>query len=362
MNVPWWDVNMGKEAESAVYNAVAGRNISQGKISEEVEYELATILKKKHSITTSSGSTALILSLIAAGAKPYDTVICPAYTWIATAHAAHLIGCKVEVVDILADKPIMDVNQIPDADKNKKIIIPVHMNGHAVDIMKIKEKGYFVIEDAAQALGSKDKYNFHLGGLGDTGCFSFSTAKIIGSGQGGIVVTDLDDIAQELRRSRTHGVLDVFAPEYWETSGNNFRYNDVLASILLTQIPKLESRLNHAQSIQSQYVYALKDISNIKIIQHSSTNEIGPYIEARVPKNYRNSLIKYLNGIEIGARPAFPPINTAKYLHINAQTPNALAWSQEVLYLPSGPAITNKKVAYVCNMIAQFFQGNLNLQ
>ena len=350
--IPWWQVDLGDGAPPAAASAVASRLLSQGPITEEVELRMAALLGSKHAIATSSGSTALTLALMAAGAEPGDVVVCPAYTWIATAHAAHVLGCSIEVVDILPDRPVLDVTLVPPSEGRRRFVIPVHMNGHAVDVKSLIGLGYVVIEDAAQALGSVYKQSL-LGTSGDMGCFSFSVSKIIGSGQGGLIVTDSDRYAGIARAARTHGVVDVFAPSVWNHSGHNFRFNDVLAAVLLTQIPLLGQRISRLRQIVSRYADAFSDVTSVHIVHHGSPSEAGPYIEARVPDNYRDTLIEFLNKRDIGARRAFPAITTAHYLDLKniEPTPNAISWSEEVLYLPSGPALTDNQVDRVIDEV-----------
>lgn len=356
MTIPWWQVDLGPEAALAAAQAVTDRRLSQGPITEKVEQQIASLVKSKYAIATSSGTAALTLALMAAGAQPGDTVLCPAYTWIATAHAAHILGCKVELIDIEQHRPVIDVNQAPTACGNRCFAIPVHMNGHASNVAGLTEKGYIVIEDAAQALGSSIG-GAQLGTIGDLGCFSFSVSKIIGSGQGGIIITESDELAYRARKARTHGVLDVFAPEYWESPGHNFRYNDVLAAVLLTQIPYLEERIFHAKLIASAYRTGLDGLKGISIVEHASLEQFGPYIEARVSAAKRDGLVNFLSKNGVGARRAFPPANLASYLPSASQNafPNAIAWSEEVLYLPSGPALSRYSIDIVINHIRRWW-------
>lgn len=350
--IPWWQVDLGPEAATAAAAAVTARRLSQGPITEQVEQQIASLVKSKYAIATSSGSTALTLALMAAGAQPGDTVLCPAYTWIATAHAAHVLGCTVDLVDIERQRPVIDVNQVPSASGDRCFAIPVHMNGHASNAASLKEKGYIVIEDAAQALGSS-LGGAQLGTIGDLGCFSFSVSKIIGSGQGGLIITDSDEFADRARRARTHGVIDVFAPESWESPGHNFRYNDVLAAILLTQIPLLEQRIAHARATVRAYRAGLKGHNGITIVEHESHDQVGPYVEARVSAVVRNELVDFLRRHGVGARRAFPPLDSAQYLpsHANSMFPNAVDWSKEILYLPSGPGLSMSSLDRVIDLL-----------
>ncbi len=354
--IPWWQVELGPEAATAASAAVSEKNLSQGRITEAVEKEIARIVGSRFGIATSSGSTALTLALMAAGARPGDRVICPAYTWIATAHAAHILGCSVELADIEMERPVIDVQQIPETSDERVFAIPVHMNGHSAHASELRQKGYTVIEDAAQALGSMAGGHM-LGTLGDLGCYSFSVSKIIGSGQGGLIVTDSEELASAARRLRTHGVRDVFAPEKWEVAGHNFRFNDVLAAVLLTQVPKLAERLNHARNLVTAYQERLRDFSEVEIVAHSTDSEIGPYIEARVTPENRDKLVEYLNSRGIGARKAFPPLYYAKYITnlSKKRFPNATKWSAEVLYLPSGPGLSPASVERICDVLRSYF-------
>lgn len=353
--IPWWQVDLGPEAATAAAAAVTARRLSQGPITEQVEQQIASLVKSKYAIATSSGSTALTLALMAAGAQPGDKVLCPAYTWIATAHAAHVLGCTVDLVDIERHRPVIDVNQVSTASGDRCFAIPVHMNGHASNASTLKEKGYIVIEDAAQALGSS-LGGAQLGTIGDLGCFSFSVSKIIGSGQGGLIVTNSDEFADRARRARTHGVLDVFSPGVWESPGHNFRYNDVLAAVLLTQIPLLEQRIAHARETVRAYQAGLKGLNGITIVEHESHEQVGPYVEVRVSAAIRNELVDLLSRQGVGARRAFPTLNSALYLNRlhRKSFPNAEGWSDAVLYLPSGPALGAEDVSRVCALVKQW--------
>jgi perosamine synthetase len=355
-SIAWWNVDLGPAAAKAASEAVICKFLSQGPITEEIETQISRITGTKYAVATSSGSTALTLALMAAGARLGDIVVCPAYTWIATAHAARILGCEVEIVDIQKSRPVMDVSKVKHADAKRRFAIPVHMNGHAADVKSLKEKGYIVIEDAAQALGSRliDRY---LGALGDAGCYSFSISKIIGSGQGGLIVSDSELLAETARRMRTHGITNVFAPDKWEVLGHNLRYNDVLASILRTQIPLLRERLHHARMINETYLTGLRGIRDLVVVTHESSEEVGPYVEVRTLPENRDRLIKILNQKSIDARRAFPSLSTATYLGVNYNnnTPNADSWSKEVLYLPSGPGLSIDKVKYIANFIRSMY-------
>ena len=159
--------------------------------------------------------------------------IIPNRTWIATAHAIHLLGAKVVPVDVQEDKPIIDIYKLKKAITLKtKVIIPVHMNGRGSDIEEIrsiaKKSNIKVVEDSAQAIGSKNKFGF-LGTQSDIGCCSLSVAKTISSGQGEFIVTNNKKLSNKIRAMRTHGVENVKDPKKWNMPDFNFRYTDIQA-------------------------------------------------------------------------------------------------------------------------------------
>ena len=159
------------------------------------------------------------------------------------------------------------------------------------------ERGLIVIEDAAQAFGSKDLKGNFLGTLSSAGCFSLSVAKIISTGQGGFIATKDLDLASRLRNLRTHGVENTIEPEKWIAPGFNFRFTDVLASIGIVQLGLMEKRKAYAREIYVQYLSALSATSNCRIIPLQDY-ELGPYIEVIVENRsaFREHLL--LNGIE----------------------------------------------------------------
>ncbi len=148
--IPGWQINFGEAAAEAAATAISSRNISQGFVTEMEEAEVARIVGSMHSIATSSGSTALTLALIAGGAKPGDTVVRPADTWVATAHAAHFLGWSLELADIEPHRPVIDVERISTNTKERAFALQVDMNGHSSDSAGLVSKGYTVIEDAVK--------------------------------------------------------------------------------------------------------------------------------------------------------------------------------------------------------------------
>jgi len=280
------------------------------------------------------------MALIAIDIKADDEVIIPNRTWIATAHAVHFLRAKVVPVDVQSDIPIIDIDLIEKSITAKtKAIIIVHMNGRGSDMDKIKslalKYNLYIIEDAAQAFGSKNSKSF-LGTQSDIGCFSLSVAKTISSGQGGFLVTKNDILANKLRAIRTHGVESIKDPKDWHSFGFNFRYTDVLASLAIEQLKKIEARIKHLIFIYKYYEKELLNTDFKLIPVNIEIGEVPQYIECLVPK--RDRWIELLKKNDIETRPFYPDINTARYLNYKKiKFRSSEPYSKMGVYLPSGP-------------------------
>jgi perosamine synthetase len=352
--IPWWRTSFGEKEITSIAESIRSENVSQGKVTRQFEDAISEYLNVKHVVAVSNGSCALLAALMAAGIRPGDEVILPNRTWIATAHAVRLLGGRVVSVDVERDRPIIDVTTIEAAVTNMtKVIIPVHMNGRAAEMEKIQQIAnrhkLVVIEDAAQALGSRNRSGY-LGTQSDIGCFSLSVAKTISTGQGGFAVTNSDQWAERLRAVRTHGVESTKDPASWEMLGFNFRFTDVLASIGIEQLKVLPQRISRLRDVYLCYAEGLKE-SPFKLIPVDlKAGEVPVYNEFLV-KN-REHWIDKLECHNIETRPFYPDVDKASYLGMTKHIfPNSRRFSHEGIYLPSGPAQSDGAIGQVIKTI-----------
>jgi perosamine synthetase len=356
LHIPYWRTTFSNGEAEAIVAAIACEHVSQGPVVAEFERKLAAYLGMPYVVATTSGSTALLMSLMAAGVGPGDEVIVPNRTWIATAHAPLLLGATVKLVDVEADRPIIDAGLIEDAiTENTRAIIPVHMCGRSADMRSINEIAQrcnlAVIEDAAQALGSRNMDGF-LGAQSDMGCFSFSVAKIISTGQGGFVTTRSEKIYQKLVAMRTQGVGDIVNAG-WEQPGFNFRFTDVLAAIGIVQLDLLPDRIEKVKTIYKLYEEGLKGLPFIKIIPVDlATGEIPVYVE--VLCETRQEMIDFLAARGIQCRPFYPDLNYARYFNDYGNYPNAEPFGLNGVYLPAGPEQPIENIPIVVKAIKEF--------
>jgi len=352
--IPWWSTSFGELEICRIAESVRSNNVSQGVVTREFEDALSAYLNVRHVVAVSNGSCALLAALIAAGVGPGDEVILPNRTWIATAHAVRLLGGRVVAVDVERDRPIIDVTAIELAVTSRtKVILPVHMNGRSANMEVIQQIArrhkLAVIEDAAQAIGSRNRHGY-LGTQSDMGCFSLSVAKTISTGQGGFIVTNDDHWAERLRGIRTHGVESTKDPESWAMLGFNFRFTDVLASIGIEQLKLLSDRIAHLKEIYACYAEGLRESPFALIPVDLDTGEVPVYNEFLVEnrENWIDRLAR--NGIE--SRPFYPDVDKATYLGVAKNSfPNSRNFSKEGIYLPSGPAQSLASIAQVVKTV-----------
>ncbi len=350
--INWWSTYFGNKEINKITKSINNKNISLGPVTQDFENKLSEYLNIKHVIAVSSGSTALLLSLISINIQKGDEVIIPNRSWIALAHAIHMLGAKAVLVDVEKNRPIIDANKIEEKITSKtKAIIPVHLNGRSANMIKIlklaKKFNIYVIEDAAQAIASKNKNGF-LGTQGHLGCFSLSVAKTIATGQGGFITTNNDFLADKIRLIRTHGVENVNDVENWKTFGFNFRFTDILSSIGIEQLKRLPNRIKKLNEIYLEY-YNLLNKKGINFIPVNLNNgELPVYAEILVDN--RDQFIKQLSQTNIETRSFYPNIDKAKYMIKNKiKFLNSEKYEKNGVYLPCGP---NQKISDIRKVIS----------
>ena len=328
--------------------------VSEGPETKIFETNFKNFINVKYATATTSGTSALFLALCCFKLKPKDEVIIPSLTFIATANAVKLAGAKPVLADIDKSTFTISLDSIKEKITNKtKGIIPVHLNGRSSDLNELSEfcksKNLFLIEDAAQSLGSKFNKKY-LGSFGDASAFSFSPPKIITTGQGGIVVTNKLSINNLIKKFKDHGRLNK--NDYHSMVGYNFKFTDVLAALGNSQFSQLKSRITKTKQIHNWYIENLKDSKYVKIPFSSSDTHLW-YFDILTKK--RTSLISYLYKYGIQTRPFYKPLN----IHPPYQTKSNFTNSSEIsklgLYLPSSVNLNYEQVEFICKKINSFY-------
>jgi len=233
---------LGEEEQRAVWDVMKSGQLVQGKKVEEFERRFAQYVGTKHAIATSNGTTALYLAQLAAGIGPGDEVITSAFTFIASATTITFCGARPVLADIDPRTFNLDPESVKkQITKKTKAIQPIHLYGQPAamdEIMEIAESNrLLVIEDACQAHGARYKGN-NVGAIGLAGCYSFYATKNMTTGEGGMITTNDDQLAEKCRLLRNQGQVARYD---YKTIGFNYRMTDITAAIGIEQLKKLES-------------------------------------------------------------------------------------------------------------------------
>ena len=354
-----------KKVYDKITNVLKSGNIVQGKYLKIFENNLKEYIGTKHAVIVSSGTAALHLALLALDIKKGDEVIVPAFTFPATANVVELVNAKPVFVDINLDDFCIDTTKIEEKiNKYTKAIIPVHEFGQSLkmdEIAKISKKHNLkIIEDAACAIGTEFKGK-KVGTFGDISCFSFHPRKIITTGEGGLIITDNDDLAKKARILRNHGMLknkpgiDLIIP------GLNYRMTDFQAVLGISQLEIIDDLLDNRIQTAKQYNELLKDLKWITCPKdfHNRKMIYQSYHILLKQGINRDDLIKYLltHGIEsnFGAQ----AINCMsfyrdKYNLYENDFPKAVKAYKTGLSLPIGKHLSDNDIKYIVDKLSSF--------
>lgn len=387
MKVPLLDLkiqyqSIKKEIDEKVSSVIESQYFILGPEVTKFEENLAQYLGCKHVIGVSSGTDALLLALMAYDIKPDDEVILPTYSFFATAGVVARMNAKPVFVDVDPVTFNIDPEQVRKKITPKtKAIIPVHLYGQSADMDSImaisKEFNIPVIEDAAQAIGTQYKDGRMVGTIGNIGCFSFFPSKNLGGfGDAGMVTTNDDDLAYQLRIKRVHGGEKMY---YHKVIGGNFRIDALQAAVLSVKLPHLDNWTKGRQKNVEKYFELLKqsglceeegrlkyDAKNKVLIPKAVYKESGQknyhiYNQFIIRVEKRNELMDFLKTKDIGCAIYYPvPFHQQEcfaYLNCkNEDYPNSNKAAEESLALPIYPELSTEQITYVAESIAEFLK------
>ena len=332
---------------------------SAGKFVRVFEKQFSEYCETKFAISCSNGTSALHLSLLAAGIGSGDEVIVPSFTFIATANAVSFTGAKPVFVDSEQDTWNIDTGLIEQSiTERTKGIIAVHLYGHPANmdpILRIAEKyDLVVIEDAAEAHGATYKGR-KVGSIGHLGVFSFYGNKIITTGEGGMVITNNAEFAQKMRILRDHGMDSK--RRYWHpVLGYNYRLTNIQAALGVAQMERIEAILAKKRLIAETYTKNLKHIRGITVPNEASwaKNVFWLYsilIDERLFGISRDKLMVELEKKGIETRPVFLPIHSQPIYQNDQKLQVAERLSSQGLSLPSSVNLHINDIVGICKAL-----------
>ena len=266
--IPWARPSLYGNEKDAVLDALHSTWISGGPYVDKLERTLAGLMGVHHAVAVSNGTTALELALRSLELQPGDEVIVPAFTFVAAANMALIVGLTPLYADIHPTTWLLDPSEIDRLVTPKtKVVIPVHLYGNVADMDAIMSAAarLHVVEDVAEAAFSRYRGR-HAGTIGRLGTFSFHATKTLTTGEGGMVTTDDAWLNERCRLLRDHGMRKD--RRYWhDVVGHNFRLTNVQAAIGCAQLEKIDFTLAERRKIHNSYRERLTSVSEIRL-QH----------------------------------------------------------------------------------------------
>ncbi|TLS50846.1 DegT/DnrJ/EryC1/StrS family aminotransferase [Paenibacillus antri] len=364
MNIPLIDlraqyVSLRQEIRSAIHNVLESGIYVSGPEVQLFEQETAEFANAKTSVSVANGTDALILALEACGVGPGDEVITSPYTFFATAEAIARVGALPVFADIDPDTYNLSPEQAEAKITSRtKAIIPVHIFGQPADMDAFlaiaRRHRLYVIEDACQALGA-EYHGKPVGGIGHVGCVSFFPTKNLGGyGDGGIVLTNDEDIARNVRVLANHGSTRRY---FHETVGYNSRLDELQAAILRVKLSKLREWNRLRREKADYYSERLREMGiKVPYVTPSASHVFHIYT---IEVSKREELSAYLNGGGVATGHYYPcPLHLqeafASLGYKRGDLPVAEAASERTLALPMYPELTAEQQQYIVSRIRKF--------
>jgi len=355
-------------AREVVYSYDAAQNgwgREWSKYLNKFETDFAKYVGAKYALATSSCTGGLQIALMALGVGSGDEVIVPDETWVATANAVRYVGATPIFADVEIDTWNIDADSIESIITEKtKAIIAVHMYGHPARMDKIlavaRRHQLRVIEDAAPAIGAEWN-DQRCGSFGDFAAFSFQGAKLLVTGEGGMLVTSNTELYEKAKKIWDQGRNPARA--FWiDSDGVKFKMSNIQAALGLAQLERADELIEMKRRIFSWYEEGLNSVPYIRLNKEvNGARSIywmtSLYLDKLAPIS-RDSLIAKLRSKNIDTRPVFPAISEYPIWPLKQDPkPNAKIIGEQAINLPSGVCLTQDQVKYVCKTIANLLNG-----
>jgi dTDP-4-amino-4,6-dideoxygalactose transaminase len=365
------DLNFDSGERQIVDRVIKSKWLTMGETVQRLESDFARFAKVKHAIAVSSGTAALHLAMLALDIGSKDEVLVPSLSFVASANAILYTGAKSVFLDITS---LDDLNLSPDDVERKitsrtKAIVVVHYGGYLADIKRIKsiakKHRLKIIEDSAHAIGA-DLNSKMAGTFGDVGCFSFFSNKNMATGEGGMLVTDDDRLAQRLKLLRSHGMTSMTLNRHQGHAytydvvdlGYNYRMTEISAALGILQLKKLRNGNRKRKALTDLYRSKLQGTTGLSLpfrnYPRKSSYHLFPVVLSR--EINREKFMQLLKGERIQTSIHYPPIHRFSYYRKNfkgnlGKLPlTELAGRQEVT-LPLHPLLKERDVTFVCNAV-----------
>ena len=368
--IPLSDLDYGPDEEAAVQRVLSRRWITMGPEVEAFEREFAAMLGARHALAVANGTAALHLSYLALGLHAGDEIIQPAINFVASANLSLMIGARPVFADIVGvDEPTIDPQQVAALITTAtRAVVVMHYGGYLCRMAEIRaiceDQGVALIEDACHAVGAA--YALGMAGtLGDIACFSFFGNKNMAVGEGGMVVTNRDDLAEKVRALRSHGMTsltwdrhqgharsyDVVVP------GFNYRLDDLHAALGRSQLAKLPGNNERRGRLVELYRRRLDDLPGWTIPFRTYEGDSAYHLMTVVApdESHREVVVKALAGHDVQTSlhypciPGFKAFQPGRHDHLERSE----AYAARTITLPLYPGLRDDQVERVTSVIRE---------
>jgi perosamine synthetase len=354
-----------KEIDYVLDAVTNGWNANWNGYLQRFEEAFARYVGAKYALSTSSCTGGLHLSLLGLGVGAGDEVIVPELTWVATGSAVAYCGATPVFVDVEPDTWCMNLDSARRAiTPRTKVIVPVHIYGHPTDMDGVRalaaEHGLKVMEDAAPALGAESQGR-KVGSIGALAVFSFQGAKIMTTGEGGMIVTSDEELFERVKFLGDHG-RDKHIPFLIREVGYKYKMSNLQAAMGLAQIERIEELVGKKREIFRWYREGLAGVPRIQLnAERPWARSIYWMTSVVLDEGLafgRDEVIAGLKRRHIDSRPFFPPMSSFPMFH-SARERNPVAYrvSARGINLPSGHNLTRDEVGRVCAALREVMSG-----
>jgi dTDP-4-amino-4,6-dideoxygalactose transaminase len=383
--VPLADLNYDERETQAVLQVLQSRWLTMGAVTQDFEREFARLTGARHALAVSNATVALHLACLALGIGPGDEVIVPSLTFVASANAVLYTGAEVRFADILGPH---ELNLSPESIERQitprsKAILVVHYGGYPCRMPEIvdlaRRHGLALIEDAAHAPGARLQGR-HLGTWGDVGCFSFFSNKNLATGEGGMLVTNRDDVAEKVRLLRSHGMTSLTWDRHQGHAysydvvdlGYNYRIDELRSALGLVQLDKLAAGNARRAALTQQYWHAFctpedSAPTGLELPFYGRSGGDGNGSTAVQPAYHifplllppgadRQAFIDRLRQAGVQTSVHYPPVHTFQYYrrrYPGVSLPRTEAAATRQVTLPLYPGMSDDQLNHVVTAVKQ---------
>jgi perosamine synthetase len=380
--IPYATQMIDDEDILAVADALRSSNLTQGPLVDEFERSIAQYCGAKYAVAVNSGTSALHIACLAAGMSPGDEGITSANTFVASANCILYCGGKPVFADIKPDTALIDPVDIrKKLTKKTKVIIPVHFTGQPVDMEEIskiaKEYNLKTIEDAAHAIGARYKIKHSKDWIKIGSCFhsdmtilSFHAVKHITAGEGGMVLTNDQDLYEKLVFFRSHGITrsvkyikETEDPWYYEMHelGFNYRLTDIQCALGISQLKKLDKFIARRKEIAKRYDEAFSEIAQIDFIKEKEGFDSSRHLYVILVEDRKNIFNRLIAETNLRPNVHYIPVYFHPYYrrlgYEQGLCPIAEKYYTRAISIPMFPKLTDDEIEYVIEKIIKLVTG-----